>query len=109
MKVRQTVPYLVHPQNTDMIYRSVLCYTEQLKALRQWVDKSPLGTGTDAVANIDEEIKHYTQLSLAIYETCFSSGLGLDHPVEYTHQPTKLTPELLTALNVIRSNNEEQS
>ena len=82
MKVRMSPAYTIDPKNVDMVHRAVHLYINAMESLRGWVeDKCKNLAGNQvAVANIDEELKAYREISLDIYEKSFSKNTNM--PVE---------------------------
>lgn len=86
MKVRIfDEPLIVPPEDIEMVYRSVLHYTDSLEQFAGWIDQQP--ENENALKNIREEIAEYRHLSLSIYERFF--GRFGNRPVE---RPNKVKP-----------------
>lgn len=73
MQVRETEPYPVHSQDTELVYQALIHYRDDLIKLKTWVERYHGDTGS-AVSNIEEEIDVYTKLILDMYEKCFNTA-----------------------------------
>lgn len=68
--------FTIHPQDIEMVYHSLMHFTDSLEKFRSRFDRygEPMGVDTkNAKANIDHEIAQYQKLQLSIYEQCFST------------------------------------
>lgn len=86
MKVRiYDEPLVVAPEDIEMVYRSILHYTDSLEQFAGWIDKQP--ENENALKSIREEVAEYRHLSLSIYEQFF----GKDGRMS-VERPNKVKP-----------------
>ena len=80
LKVRLGKPYLLQPEDVEMVYRALAAYAEGLDNTVSWIDKTD-GTGT-AIKNLKEETRHYRGLQMNIYDKAYGAKEQLSEPVE---------------------------